>query len=434
MNKKKYYLTLPIICTFLWALLSLIKDNFVVEGAADFPAFYYAGKNIFINPEFVYSSGINPRYKYLPSFASVFSLISLFDYVPAAWIYFFILLIFACLSILEIDKILELKKVTNIFSKLLILLVVSNGLKIMQTFDFLQSKYISLYLLLLFLRREIEFRKYKGNKVKIYKFQFIQFSLLIFIVGIIPFIAFIIPLYIFNNIKIKEFFNKLQLQKYCILIIAFLVQNFMFIIFPSLIFDFLSGLSIGDFTARYLTPQDIIDWRDKMSFPPNSISAFIIAFNINVKFWVVGLISQIFLGVIVLVLILNKKINIEEKFAYYFLFTCFFNVYFYVQNAFIVFLPIITLLYINLKSDKNIIDYTKKNYHFLIGLIAISILYFMPPIYYIYIVIPSSIIIPLPILIMRHTFAYLMLIFGLVISKFRNIFILKHGGLTTKND
>ena len=75
LNSNLYYL-IPLTCFFLWALLSLIKDDFIIV-SGDYAAFYYAGKSIFSNPEVVYSKQISPRYRYLPSFATIFWIMGL---------------------------------------------------------------------------------------------------------------------------------------------------------------------------------------------------------------------------------------------------------------------------------------------------------------------------------------------------------------------
>ena len=417
--RKNLYLLIPILAIVFWALISLIKDNFVLEEAADFRSFYWAGKYIFIDPDYIYSTGITPRYRYLPNFASVFAIISLFDYVPACWIFFFILLIFAFLSILEFDKILKLRNVDNVFNRFLILFVISNGLKIMLNFDLLQTKFIALYLILLFLRREIESKNQKRNNKEESIFLFIQLSILVFIVSLIPFIVFIIPIYLFDNVMIKDFLKKSQIKKYLILVGTFLIQNFMFLISPSLIAGFLDGLTRSGFIAMYLTPEYILSIRENILLPPNTLGALIITLNITIDFFLIGIISQILSCIITLILILNKKLTLEKKYAYFILFTFIFNVYFYFEQAFVTFLPIVTLLFIELKFENKLIDYIKQNYLVLMGLICIFILSLMPPTYLFYELLPFTIFIPLQFFLMRHTFVYIAIILVLFLLYYK---------------
>ena len=177
------------VCFFLWALLSLIKDNFILI-ASDYPSFYAAGQYIFTDPELVYSSYIAPRFRYLPSFATIFSIMALFPYNTSQWIFFFILLIFGEISIKLFNDILKLKNVNHNPTRFLFLLVLSNGLIITRTFDFLQTKLIVIYLFLLFLKREIKFRTTEDENVNIIKFKFIQFMILVFAISMVPYSIF----------------------------------------------------------------------------------------------------------------------------------------------------------------------------------------------------------------------------------------------------
>jgi len=138
--KDHLYIIIPVICFCLWALLSLIKDNFVLE-ASDYPSFYDAGRYIFTEPEKVYSSAIIPRYRYLPSFATLFSIMTLLPYDLGEWVMFFLLLFFSIFSITLLNKILVLKNVERKLNRFFYLIVFSNGLIITQTFDYLQPTF-----------------------------------------------------------------------------------------------------------------------------------------------------------------------------------------------------------------------------------------------------------------------------------------------------
>ena len=83
--KYKFYLIIPIICLFFWALLALVKDNFIIN-PIDYSAYYYAGKNIFLSPDQVYLIPHPSYYYYLPSFASIFSIFTGASADDAHWV------------------------------------------------------------------------------------------------------------------------------------------------------------------------------------------------------------------------------------------------------------------------------------------------------------------------------------------------------------
>ena len=56
---------------------------------------------------------------------------------------------------------------------------------------------------------------------------------IIFAIGTTPQYAFLILLYLFYNVNLKEIFSRAQMKKYGLLISAFLIQNFMMIIIYS---------------------------------------------------------------------------------------------------------------------------------------------------------------------------------------------------------
>ena len=423
--KSRLYLLIPLFCIFFWALLSLIKDNFKLEEAADFNSFYLAGKYIFQKPEAIYTDLIAPRYFYLPNIATVFSLLALFDYVQACWIFFFILLIVAWLSIIEFNKILKLKGIDNKFNRFLILFTISNGLIIMANFDVLQTKFIALFLILLFLRREIELGSLEKNNKEYIRFLFIQLSILVFSISLIPYLFLIIPIYLFYKVDIKDIFKKSQIEKYLIFIGTFFIQNFMFLIFPSLINGFIGGLNRSFSIRLNITPEYIIAQRAILKLPPNSMNAFISSFNIPISMTLLSIISLLITGIACIILIIRKNLSIEEKFAYFIFITIIFNVYFHNENAFVTFLPLITILFIDLKTESGLINNLKKNYLNIIGLLCILISALMPPIYLFYEYLTFTKSIPLPILIMRRSIVYLIILFTLILIKLKKNNIIK---------
>ncbi|MFX1308504.1 MAG: hypothetical protein ACFE8C_02320 [Promethearchaeota archaeon] len=418
--KEQYYIILPMVCFFLWALLSLIKDNFILV-AADYPSFYDAGKYIFTEPELVYTTFTSSRFRYLPSFATIFSIMALFPYHISQWIFFFILLFLGEFSIKLFNDILKLKNVNHKPTRFLFLLVLSNGLIITRTFDFLQTKLIVIYLFLLFLKREIKFRKSEEENINILKFKFIQFMILVFAISMVPYLAFLILIYLFDNIKIKELFSKSQLYNYFLLIMVFVIQNFMFIVSPILILGFLQYGLRGFYPPPINLTVSAIKL-DENPLPNNTLSSLISAFNLNIDNSILILISFGLMIIVTLFLIINRKMSITQKFGYFMLISLFINIY-PRPNALIALLSLILLLFIvDIKFEKNIFDYIKQNYLFLFGLISISVLYFMPPLFYLYRVLPFLEIIPLPLMILRNTFVYTIIISDLyLINRKKNL-------------
>jgi hypothetical protein len=401
--KRKLYLILPLIVLFLWAYISLFKDGFSLINSVDFPAFYYAGKFIFTNPEMVYINKYPSRYFYLPSFAMLFSVLSLMPYEIAVWIFFFIILIFGVLSIIQFDKILILKGVDNKFNRFIFLIVISNGLLIMQVFDYLQTKFIVLFLLLLFLKREIEKSQHKREDDL--RFLFAQLMILIFALSMIPHYFFLLIIYLLNNTRIESIFYKSQLKKYFLCLFVFLFQNIMFLIFPILIFDFLKGFSfqIGFF---------------------DSLSLLYYFYNNDFLIVLISIISMTFLCIS---LSFHENLSIDSKFGYFILFSLFLNTYIN-QTIFSVLLPLVLLLFVYKMEEldnychlSNYFIFIKKNRLLFIGLFCISMLYFMHPIKFYYRFIPQLSSLPMILIILRWTIVYLILTFDLYLLKKRRI-------------
>lgn len=423
--KSYLYLIIPIITLSSWALISLIKDDFNLLDSIDYPAFYYAGKNIFTNPDLVYfkKDGSHSKYYYLPSFASVFFIFTLFNYGISQWIYFFVLYLFGCLSIIKFNEILDCKQIGDKFNRFLILMVISNGLIVMQVFDYLQSKFITLFLILLFIEREIKIKDKNFDNIDI-RFQFIQFSILIFTLGMVPPFIFLAIIYIFNNISIKSIFSKNQIKKYVILIITFIYQNFMFFLSPNLLFDFINGTSfrtnISNINIFELTTETIISEQIVLI----KIPLVVIGSLLNIQFQYY-LFSIIVMTIITIFLSFKKEIDIEKKFCYFVLFSLFFNVY--IDGTIFAFLLPLILIFIvetaNIKNIKNYwnpisyLNYVIDNFSFLIGLLCLAIIYFMPPLDFIYRITPLILLIPVILFALLFIIIYTILIIDLYFLK-----------------
>ncbi len=240
----------------------------------------------------------------------------------------------------------------------------------------------------------------------------------------VPSLFFILIIYLFNNIKIKEIFTKNQLKKYILAIVIFFGLNFMFLVYPSLISDFISRMLVKgskSMNIYELTPQIIID--DQLGFPINTLQIFILILNLDINLSIPSIIIMI---IIAILLALLKNKSLEKKIGYIILFSLFFNV-FILRNIYIVLNPLLALLFV--VNIKNIKDYRKtseyfyfikQNFLFLIGLICISILYFLPPIYYIFRLIPITQIIPLLLMLLIETFIYIVLTTDLYLLRKRS--------------
>jgi len=259
------------------------------------------------------------------------------------------------LSIFEFNKILIIKIPDSIFLRLLFLILISNGFLVFKMFSYLQPKFIVLFLFLLFLRREIEYRdlnKYNKNN----RFLFIQYSILIFATGMIPPFLLIIPIYLFHDMKIKDIFKRANLTVYSIIILAFCIQNFLFFIFPELIFGFVNGYSrigIPKFYCFMLITSHLTGW--------------------ETSFAIISVISLVIFSF----LLINLKNNIEEKFCYFCIFYIFMSVYLR-HSHFIVIVPLISIILMKDIKIDSFYSFIKENIHFLIGIFCLFLLLNIP--------------------------------------------------------
>ncbi|MHA1196547.1 MAG: hypothetical protein ACTSSM_10675 [Promethearchaeota archaeon] len=385
----KIYTIFPVCCLILYLFLTLFNGY----NAYDFPAFYYAGKYIFINPEIIYTDIINPGYFYFPSFAILISPLSLLPLSIAKFIFLFISFFFAILSIYTFNQILILKKVKNIYIRFLFLLILSNGYIIIRTFEMGQPKFIMSFLILYFIKREIKIRDSIEERPSL-KFLFIQYSILIFIIGTIPSFIFILIIYIFNNINYKDIFSKEQLKKYGLVFIVFLYQNFIFLINPKLIINFLN-------------------WGSQIGLLSESSLPMMIVFSFSIEFisdMALKIFSIIAMTIISSLLIFNKKLELEEKIGIFAFSSLLLNV-FTRNNLFVFIAPLIAILFIiDVNVQENFFKFIKENLFFLFVLTALTLLYFIPDNEFIYKHVPIlKEIIPLVVLNLKYGVIYIFL-------------------------
>jgi len=365
---------------------------------SDFLAGYNAGKQIFIDPSKLYTRDASHEDLFfnMPSFAVFLSIT--FSLIPNKSIsnhcFHIFILFLAILSVIEYNKILFLMGLDKKKHRFLFLMIVSNGMIIYNVFYLIQYKHILGLVMLFIIRREIQYRQ--DDRIKSLKFYLLHYGLFAFAVGTFPPSIFILLIYIFHDIPIRDLFRLDSIKKYSIVIFMFLIQNFLFFIYPSLIFDFLGGFNKHNTTQRSYIPLFYLrEWKGLYSTESNQI---------------IFMISVIYISIITIILILNKNLLLEERYAY-FAFACiiFFT---YAQRMFVMLLPLAILVYISfLKQKDKTIDLIKENKIITIGLLSIVGIYFMLPDFTIYKYFPVFQKPPLVILMYAR---YIVLLIGYV--------------------
>ena len=371
---------------------------------------------MFTNPELVYSDAIVPPYPYAPCIATLFAPIALLPFEIAHWIYLIMIYILAVLLLINFDKILQIKGIENKLYRLIFLISISNGLRYIQLFDYLTSKMWTAFFLILFIRREIEYRELNKDRES-FKFNFTQWMILIFSIGISPQLFFLIFIYLFYNIKLREIFSKKQIQIYFLMILVFLIQNFMFLIIllisPESIIYFFGGSWRGRHSVYWpnLNYDRLVEQRVRL--PADTLSHIFLVlslyFDLSALKFDLLFPSLILMSFITLVIHFKKYLVIEEKFGYFALSSLFFNTMI-APRYYIVLLPFIAILLIDKLNDcEKFMEFVKLNLILILGLICIIILYFIPEIHYLLRVFPILYNVPIVFLLLRQTFVYIVL-------------------------
>lgn len=397
--KKKLYLLIPIIFASFWIFLSLFKDNFYLFNAVDFDGFYIASRKIYLNPGAVYviETPGNQHY-YLPSFATLLGMFTVFtSYEVSMVIFFVILYLITILLIFEFDKLLIISKMDNKITRLFLLIVIFNSYSFFINFDYMQCKLIPIYLLVLFLRREIQYRR-DSEKYSENKFLFVQMMIFVFALGTLPqYIIFFSIIYLFHGISWKGIFKKSQLKKYGLFILALLVQNFMLFIIiidnPETISFLLSRTTTRSAIIFHgsRTPSELVEL--KANFP-EVIFFFVLHFIdefINLSFLNGNILALFSIGIMLITSILlafQRTMRIEIKMAYFSLIVICFSLYYRILEI-IIFIPLVALLFVDrLNSFNNPFDFLRKNFVWIIGLLSIQLINIVPKEYYFYIILP----------------------------------------------
>lgn len=359
----KLHVIIAAVCMTIWVIY--FHFTFGIFGeffTGDFGGFYQAGRRVLKDPTTLYNFGesINP-YPYLPSFATSFSIS--FSLLPfeIGYITFFILnYILGILSIIEYNRILRLLNVKEKKHRFLFLIIISNGYLVYVQFYFNMFKIIMFIIFLYVVRREIQYRI--GERVKDYKYYMVNYGLFIYAIGVAPYFLFLFLIYIFHDIKLKKLFQSENVKKYIIAITFFLIENFLFILYPSLIFDFFKGFFMPVYGRQYMRMLYLKDL-----YQPNKqeMSYILIIFTS-------------ILALISLILILKKNMKIEEKFSYFCFAYLFFGVFSHQILLGIILFSFILLLFIPyLNQEAKGIEFVKENKIVLIGLISISLIFFL---------------------------------------------------------
>ncbi|MFX1383360.1 MAG: hypothetical protein ACFFBP_13035 [Promethearchaeota archaeon] len=368
--KSKLYIVIPLYCILCWAGYFMFAGNFFKNPSYDFLNYYYCGRRLLEDPKDLYKSdlryGYRYGYKYLPNFAILIGLPLFFlPSVEFAYYVFFIINIFLGLIFtLLFNKLLVLLDVKRGVYRFLFLIAISNGWIVLQLYANNQIKYLVGVIILFIINREIQYTKHQIQKN--FKYYFIHLNLFVFIVGLAQYFIFLLLIYLFHNISLKQLFKKENIKKYLTIIISFILQNIVFIIYPDLLFDFYE---------IYQKEQRRNDLKLK-HFYLEYIDDYVYVLPSPYKFYI-SVILNLILYVIILILILHRRLSLIEKFGYFSLSILYLN-----YIAFRILLnitPFICILFIpHLNQTKRGIEIIKENIYVLIGLVSISGIFFIP--------------------------------------------------------
>lgn len=355
--KNHFYLILSLFCFYLWPFYLIIQVLFFSYSDPDlfhdFKVFYSAGNYILKDPSLLYTYFFRSFF-YSPNTALFFGIF--FSWYPlnyAIMIMIIFLMICGLLMIIEYNKILGLLGVKNRLFRLVFIIVAYNGWFVYEEFFGLNIRIFTGLLLLLVLRREMDPNIEKNNT-----FYLINYGLMIFLIGFAPYFLFLLLIYIFYNIKIKDLIEKKNLIKYLMVISLFLGLNFLFLIYPSLFFKFLNHANIyrNYFVFLY-------GWFYSRWFFLYFSADFISVYSTIMTFLI--LIYSIFLTII-------GKLKINQRMSYFLLGYLFLGTY---SFHFMVTFQLIILLFIPyLKTEYVGIKIIKKNFIIFFGLFSILIL------------------------------------------------------------
>ena len=357
--KDNLYLIVPFACIAFYALIILLRFDFVPY-QGDFETFYNAGNQIINDPSRLYDV---PAFLYMPAFACVFTIFTPFEFITAYYIYYALNYVFAILMILEFNKILKLMNLDKKFYRFLFLLIIANGWLVYYQFYQNQTKFMVTLILLFIIRRELQFRR--DSRKKDFKYYLINYSLFIFALSMVPHLIFLLLIYLFYEVEIKDIFKKENVQNYLLIIIIFILQNILLFIYPNLI----SGFLFQGLNFEIWAPQ-------QNTFYQFYLREFLYADEFLLQ--IDKITSTIIIGVFTVYLILNREYKIEIKFSLFSLGFLFLNA-FNSLNTVIILLPFCCLLFMKyIQPEENLKNFIKQNLILIIGLGSIVLISFMP--------------------------------------------------------
>ncbi len=400
--KENLYLIIPPIFIGLWAIYALVSWDFDPQ-MNDFSIFYESGRQIFINPANLYEVR---GFRYMPSFALFFAVtVSLIPYEIAYYVFFIINYVLGIFSIREFNKILVFMDSKEKVHRFIFLLIISNGYFVYYQFYFNQSKYLTFVILLFILRRELQYRI--EERPKEFDFYVLNYGLIVFAIGMAPYFVFFLLIYVFQDISLKNVFNRENKRKYLILILWFFIQNFLFIIYPFQIFSFIDGFNRPSRRPNYFK---LIYLREWLELSPSEIRNYAIVFSIA-------------LFVISLILMFNDKLMIEEKFGYFAIAYIFIGIFSYSFLLGLILYSLVLLLYVpHLNENVHGIEFFKSNKIVIIGISSIVVIFFSWSTFFIYDYIPGLKEYPLIIFYyLRWIFLLSIMMYSLLLLKFNKV-------------
>jgi len=255
---------------------------------------------------------------------------------------------------------LALKGVSKPLHKFLFLSVISNGWFVYLEFFNNNTNFLALFSFLYIIRRDLLYNF--ENKEKSLKYYTLNYFLLIFVLSTSPFLVFLLIIYIFQERPIKKMFQKENIKHILLVIVIFLLQNFLFIIYPNLVLDFL--IKGSSFEQRLY----LLYTKEFLAVEPEYISY-------------IRVISLIIQGITTIFLILNKQLTIDKKFSIFLLVFIFVDCYKWGKP--VVSIPFVLLLFTPYlkKFEEGLIYFIKSNIVIFIGIISLFVIYFIPPKY-----------------------------------------------------
>lgn len=370
---KRYYIIIPILQLSFFALFAwfvVLRTSY--KQMSDWYQYYIAAIRVLTDPKNLYKEIDHIiEYPYLPPFAYVISPLSFLSFDLSRTIFFIINYVIYLFVIIEFDKILRLK-IKKESRRLLYLLIISGGFSLIIIFWFSQVKFIILLLFLIVLRREMQYDI--ENKKKDFKFKFINYNLLAFALGMAPYYFCIIFIYIFQGAKLKEVFKKEKVKNYVLLFLAFLIQNFLFLIYPNLIIAYLSGKTVLFYVASSGVDIPVI--------PMYYLSDFQIQITL-LQLRILKLIFILIMVIATLFISFNRNWTIQHKISLFFLVYLLTDV---IRNyqIFVVVFPFILLLFVEHQELLSENFFNKKKIVLILGILSIYLSLFSPPLYIFY--------------------------------------------------